>query len=155
MTDVHKLLHGEKLGRHNHPNGLILRNNTWHTSEHSLGRASEKTINSHMTTKSLRSGTLYFVEERLGFSHKELVTHSIWSGFAMELYLAKVYPKKSWSWDDWQAAPTCGIYTSSSLTSERASVTLWQKITLSIQYQKYKLSTTHQDTTTQTQKGWS
>ena len=45
-----------------------------------------------MTTKSLRSGTLYFGEERLGFSQKEVGTHSIWSGFYMELYLAKVYP---------------------------------------------------------------
>ena len=49
------------------------------------------TITSHMTTKSLRSGTLYFCEERLGLSHKEVGAHSIWSGFAMELYLSKVY----------------------------------------------------------------
>ena len=46
-----------------------------------------------MKTKSLRSGTLSFGKERLGFSHKGLGTQSIWSGFAMELYLAKVYPK--------------------------------------------------------------
>ena len=46
-----------------------------------------------MTTKSLRSFTLSFVKERLGFSHKEVVTHSIWLGFDMELYLAKVYPE--------------------------------------------------------------
>ena len=46
-----------------------------------------------MTTKSLMSGTLYFGKERLGFSHKEVGTHSIWSGFAMELYLEKVYPE--------------------------------------------------------------
>ena len=44
-----------------------------------------------MTKKSLRVGTLYFGEDRLGFSHKEVGTHSIWSGFAMELYLVKVY----------------------------------------------------------------
>ena len=44
-----------------------------------------------MTTNSLRSGTLYFGKERLVFSHKELVTQSIRSGFSMELYLAKVY----------------------------------------------------------------
>ena len=48
-------------------------------------------ITSQMTTKPLRAGTLYFGKERLGFSHKELGTHSIWSGFAMELYLAKMY----------------------------------------------------------------
>ena len=46
-----------------------------------------------MTTNSLRSGTLFFGVERLGFSHKEVGTHSIRSGFAIELYLAKVYPE--------------------------------------------------------------
>ena len=51
------------------------------------------TINSKTTTSSLRAGTLSFGEERLGFSHKEVGTHSIRSGFAMELYLAKVYPE--------------------------------------------------------------
>ena len=51
-------------------------------------------ITSQMTTNSLRAGTLSFGEERLGFSHKEVGTHSIRSGFAMELYLAKVYPEK-------------------------------------------------------------
>ena len=48
------------------------------------------TITSQTTTNSLRAGTLSFGEERLGFSHKEVGTHSIRSGFAMELYLAKV-----------------------------------------------------------------
>ena len=42
----------------------------------------------------MRSGTLYFGEERLGFSKKEVCTHSIRSGFTMELYLAKVYQEK-------------------------------------------------------------
>ena len=51
------------------------------------------TITSHMTTNSLRAGTLYFGNERLGFSHKDMGTHSIRSGFAMELYLAEVYPE--------------------------------------------------------------
>ena len=51
------------------------------------------TITSQMTTNSLRAGTLSFGEERLGFSHEEVGTHSIRSGFAMELYLAKVYPE--------------------------------------------------------------
>ena len=45
-----------------------------------------------MKTKYLRSGTLSFGKERLGFSHKEVGNHSIRSGFSMELYLAKVYP---------------------------------------------------------------
>ena len=48
------------------------------------------TITSHITTKSLRSGTLSFGKERLGFSHKVVGNHSIWSEFSMELYLAKV-----------------------------------------------------------------
>ena len=51
------------------------------------------TITSQMTTNSLKAGTLSFGEERLGFSHKEVGTHSICSGLAMELYLAKVYPE--------------------------------------------------------------
>ena len=46
-----------------------------------------------MTNKSMRSGTLYFGKEILGFSHKEVSAHSIWLGFAMELYMAKVYPE--------------------------------------------------------------
>ena len=49
-------------------------------------------ITSQMTHISLRSGTLYFREERLGFSHKEVVTHSLQSGFAVEPFLAIVYP---------------------------------------------------------------
>ena len=49
------------------------------------------TITSQMITNSLRAGTLSFGEEKLGFRHKEVVTHSIWSELAMELYLAKVY----------------------------------------------------------------
>ena len=44
-----------------------------------------------MTTNSLREGTLYFGEQRLGFSHKEVGTHFIWSEFSMEIYLDKVY----------------------------------------------------------------
>ena len=46
-----------------------------------------------MTNKSLREGEFSFGKERLGLSHKEMGTHSIQSGFSMELYLAKVYPE--------------------------------------------------------------
>ena len=53
------------------------------------------TIKSQIKTNSLRAGTLYFGEERLGFSHKEGGTNSIRSGFSMEHYLTKVYPEKS------------------------------------------------------------
>ena len=52
------------------------------------------TITSQMTTNSLMAGTLLFGEERLNFSHKEVGTHYIRSGLAMELYLDKVYPEK-------------------------------------------------------------
>ena len=51
------------------------------------------TITSQMTTSSLRAVTLSFGGERLGFSHKEVGTHSIRSGFAMKLYLDKLYPE--------------------------------------------------------------
>ena len=50
-------------------------------------------ITSQMKKSSLREGTLFFGEERLVVSHKEVGTHSIRSGFAMEFYLAKVYPE--------------------------------------------------------------
>ena len=46
-----------------------------------------------MTTYSLREGTLSFDEESLVFSHKEVGSHSIPSGFSIELYMAKVYPE--------------------------------------------------------------
>ena len=46
-----------------------------------------------MTTKSLRAGILSFDKEMLGFLHKQVGTHSIWSGFAMEICLAKAYPE--------------------------------------------------------------
>ena len=46
-----------------------------------------------MTTNSLRAGKNSFGKERLGFSHKEVGKNSIRSGFAMELYLDKVYPE--------------------------------------------------------------
>ena len=41
------------------------------------------TITYQLTTRSLRSGTLSFEEERLGFSHKEVGTHSLRSGCSM------------------------------------------------------------------------
>ena len=43
--------------------------------------------------KLLKSGTLYFGEEHLGFSHKEVVTHSLWFGVSVELFLEIVYPE--------------------------------------------------------------
>ena len=51
-------------------------------------------ITYQMITKFLRSGTLSFREERLGFSHKEVGTHFLRSKFAMELFLARLYPEK-------------------------------------------------------------
>ena len=46
-----------------------------------------------MTIKTLRSGALYFREERLGFSHREVSTHSLRSEFYIELFLSRVYPE--------------------------------------------------------------
>ena len=51
-------------------------------------------ITSQMITKSPRSGTLFFGGECLGFSHKEVGTHSLRSGFSMELFLSREYPEK-------------------------------------------------------------
>ena len=58
-----------------------------------------------MTTKSLRAGTLSFGEETLVLSHKEIGTHSIRSGFSMELYLKKVYPKTIMIMVLWASSP--------------------------------------------------
>ena len=52
-----------------------------------------RTIMYQITTKPLRSGTVSFREERLGFSHKEVDNHSLWYGFSIELLLARVYPE--------------------------------------------------------------
>ena len=49
------------------------------------------TITSQMNIKFLSSVTLSFGEEYLGLSHKEVVTPSLYSSFAMELFLASVY----------------------------------------------------------------
>ena len=51
------------------------------------------TITSQMKIKVLRSWTLSFGEEHLGFSHKEIVTHSLQSVFYMDIFLAGVYPE--------------------------------------------------------------
>ena len=56
--------------------------------------AQKTTITSKITTKPLRSGKFFFVKEILGLSHKQVGTHSIRSGSAMELYLDKLYPEK-------------------------------------------------------------
>ena len=41
MSDGHYPLPGAYMGRNHHPTGLILMNNTWHISEHGLGRVSK------------------------------------------------------------------------------------------------------------------
>ena len=46
-----------------------------------------------MTTKSMRPVTLFFGEEKLGFSQKEVGIPSLWSGFSMELFIYKLYPE--------------------------------------------------------------
>ena len=57
-----------------------------------------------MTTKSLSSVNRYFGKERLGLSHKEVGAHSIWSGFAMELYMAKLSPEKIMIMGQWESS---------------------------------------------------
>ena len=47
-------------------------------------------ITSQMATKSLRSGTLYFDKEELGFSPTDVVTNYLRSELAMELSLDKI-----------------------------------------------------------------
>ena len=93
MAENHNPLPSEHLGRNHRPTWLIFKDNKCHTSKHGRVERHKTTITSQMTTNSLRAGTLSFCEEILGFSHKEVGTHSIRSGFAMELYLAKVYPE--------------------------------------------------------------
>ena len=46
-----------------------------------------------MTIKTLISGELYFVEDQIGFSHKDLGTHSLKSGFYMDIFLIQLYQK--------------------------------------------------------------
>ena len=48
-TFPHYPLPGAHLGGNHNPAGLILRNNTWHTSEHSLGRSSKN--NNHLSNE--------------------------------------------------------------------------------------------------------
>ena len=55
-----------------------------------------------MTTKYLWSGTLSFGKLKIIFSHKDVETHSLCSGFTKELFIARVYPEtimmmKQWS----------------------------------------------------------
>ena len=101
------------------------------------------TITSHITTKSLRSVTLSFGEERLGLSHKELGTHSIWSGFAMELYLAKVYLETVMIMGKWASRAFLRYIRIQISDLSKGISNLMTKITLSTQYYKYNLSTTH------------
>ena len=50
-------------------------------------------ITSQMTTKYLSSGTISFGKQSLGFSHKDVGTQSLRSGFSMGLLIAKFYPE--------------------------------------------------------------
>ena len=111
------------------------------------------TTTSQMTTNTLRAGTLSFGEERLVFSHKEVGPHSIRSGFAMELYLAKVYPETIIIMGQWASSAFLRYIRIQVSDLSKGISTLKTKIMLSTQYQKYKLSTTYQDTTTQNHKG--
>ena len=50
-------------------------------------------IKYQMTTGRLRSGEISFGEDQIGFSHKDMVPHSLQSGFSVKLFLAWVYPE--------------------------------------------------------------
>ena len=51
------------------------------------------TITSKIATKYLSSITLYFGEESLEFSNKDVWTHSLCSGFTMEIFIENLYSK--------------------------------------------------------------
>ena len=82
-----------------------------------------------MTTKSLRSGTYYFGEERLGFSHKEVGTHSIRLGSAMELYLAKVYLETIMIMGQWASSTFLRYFCIQVSDLSKGISTLMKKIT--------------------------
>ena len=50
-------------------------------------------ITYQMKTRTLRSGALYFGEDWVGFSHKDMGTHSLQSEFSVELFLSWKYPE--------------------------------------------------------------
>ena len=90
--------------------GRKLSSDSTHTQEqrvtHQWTRSGYRIKNSNHLShekKSLRSGTLYFGEERMVFSHKEVWTHYIWSGFSMELYLTKLYPETIMIMGRWES----------------------------------------------------
>ena len=89
-----------------------------------------------MTKNSLRAGTLSFGKERLGFSHKEVGTHSIRSGFAMELYLAKVYLETIMIMGRWSRSAFLHYICTQFNDLSKGIITLMKKITPSTQYQK-------------------
>ena len=67
----------------------------WKSDEYPINTAwvenSRTNITNQITIKTSRSGKIFIGEERLGFSHKEVVNHSLWSGFAMDIFLDRVY----------------------------------------------------------------
>ena len=155
MSDVQNPLLGTNMVRNHHLTGLILRNNTWHTSEHSLGRASKKQ-QSPLTLQSNPWGRSHFPLVKIYWDYhtKRWAPTPFHQCFPCNSIWPKFIRKQSWSCYYGQAAPSCGTSESRSVTSARASFPSWQTITISTQYQKYKFFNTHQDTTTHNHKGW-
>ena len=89
-----------------------------------------------MTTNFLRARTIYFGKEILGFSHKEVGTHSIYSGFVMELYLDKLYPETIMIMGRWASSAFLRYIGIQVSDISKGISTLMKKTTPSTQYQK-------------------
>ena len=89
-----------------------------------------------MKTNSLRADTLSFGKERLGFPHKEVGNHSIRSRFAMEIYLAKVYPETIMIMGRWASSAFLRYICIQASDLSNGISKLMKKITPSTQYQK-------------------
>ena len=102
-----------------------------------------------MTTNSLRAGILSFGKGILGFSQKEVGTHSKRSGFSMELYLAKLYPETIMIMGLWASSAFLQyIRIQVSDLSKGISTLMTTNHDFYKIPKKQKFSTTHQDKTT-------
>ena len=90
MANNQKNLTGVHLGGNHNHNGLIPRKTVEKTLNTVWVENIKTAITSQMATKSLRSGTLYFDKEELGFSPTDVVTNYLRSELAMELSLDKI-----------------------------------------------------------------
>ena len=107
-----------------------------------MGRKSQSNYNTPNGKKSLRSGTLSFIEACIGLSHKEVGTYSLGSGFDIEIFLSRVYLEKPQSLGDGTAMTYSGTSRFKSATSSKASLTSWYTPNNYTQYQNQKSYTT-------------